>query len=112
MGIPVCESSSWAGLPRACLHGRQRRYLFRTECPSAFTAGDHRSATSVKRVQMAELAQMLGSHANDGTMSQGDVLRCGISNQPMSARGQNENPSRSGLCQLSPVTDVPSHELM
>src|SRR6516164_11751345 len=43
-----------------------------------------------------------GGHAMERTISHLDMLRCGISLQPMSARGQNENSPILGLCQLLP----------
>src|SRR6516164_8236002 len=43
-----------------------------------------------------------GGHAMERTISHLDMLRCGISLQPMSARPLNENSPILGLCQLLP----------
>ena len=40
------------------------------------------------------------------------MLRCGISTQPMTPWGQNENPPFAGLCQLPPAADMRSARLI
>src|SRR5690242_8480447 len=85
--------SPWPGIATSCSMGADS-YDRRTEIIAcALGAAPGRRATCNRRHLPSpdlncHLTLPVGVHATEGTISYLDMLRCGISNRPMSARDQ------------------------